>query len=52
MNNNIWKPKQQHKRNQTTHNTNGDKQQCKRTNTRGAKQTNRTQLKNSQNFNP
>jgi hypothetical protein len=28
----------------------GDKQQCKRTNTRGAVQTNRTQLKNSQNF--
>jgi hypothetical protein len=32
-------------------NTSGDKQQCKRTNTRGAKQANRTQLKNSQNFN-
>jgi hypothetical protein len=32
-------------------NTSGDKQQCKRTNTRGTKHANRFQLKNSQNSN-
>lgn len=54
--NNNKKIEQQCKRTQGgmqvdfNNNTSGDKQQCKRTNTTGAKQANRTQLINSQNF--